>query len=217
MNGAEKIVNAMKKVNQSNQTIPSQIVSATITSVNPLIFQLENRLSIDSNFYELSNLVDWTNVEIGEVFRAFSFNEGQKYYILEKTPYNTANNPAIISQQVQEIKEDIEKEETLSQSINDGRGTANILLYKKNNFVQASFICYNNFANINRIFNRNGFISNNYKPDVVDSVIGNLYSSTSNTLIGIIKIGRNGNFYASFTSTISGMDIVVGNLTYKSI
>lgn len=91
MNGAEKIVNAMKKVNKSGKTTESQIVSATVTSVKPLIFQLENRLEIDNNFYELSNLEDWKNIKVGTKVRAFSYNEGQKYYIseiVEEKDYN---------------------------------------------------------------------------------------------------------------------------------
>ena len=83
MNGAEKIVNAMKKVSNSSKLPSSQIISATITSVNPLKFQLENRLEIDENFYELSNLEDWRNVKVGDKVRAFSYNDGQKYYISE--------------------------------------------------------------------------------------------------------------------------------------
>lgn len=83
MNGAEKIIKAMKKVNESNQTIPSEIVSVTLTGINPFVFKVENRIEITPGFYELSNLVDWTKVEVGDVFKAFTFNEGQKYFILE--------------------------------------------------------------------------------------------------------------------------------------
>lgn len=107
MDGAQKFIDAMKKVNKSNQTKPSEIVSCTAISKNPLVFQLENRLQINSNFYELSNCYDWTKVEVGDIFRAFSFNEGQKYYIIEKTPYNTNNNPAIIADQVAQIASQI--------------------------------------------------------------------------------------------------------------
>lgn len=103
MNGAEKIVNAMKKVNQSNQQVPSQIISATIVSVEPLIFQLENRLKIDSNFYELSGLTDWTKVQVGDVFKGFSFNEGQKYFILDAiAAASTSGNSSSVINQLQE-------------------------------------------------------------------------------------------------------------------
>lgn len=103
MNGAEKIVNAMKKVNESNQQVPSQIISATIISVEPLVFQLENRLKIDSNFYELSGLTDWTKVQVGDVFKGFSFNEGQKYFILDAiAAASTSGNSSSVINQLQE-------------------------------------------------------------------------------------------------------------------
>ena len=102
MNGAEKIVNAMKKVNKSNQQVPSQIISATVVSIEPLVFQLENRLKIDSNFYELSGLTDWKKVKVGDVFKGFSFNEGQKYYILDAiASASTSGSDSSILAQVQ--------------------------------------------------------------------------------------------------------------------
>ena len=91
MNAAQKIVNSMKKVNNSNKEPSSQIISATVSSINPLKFQLENRLELDENFYILSNLEDWKNIKIGTKVRAFSYNNGQKYYIseiLEDKNYN---------------------------------------------------------------------------------------------------------------------------------
>ena len=83
MTGAEKIINAMKKINKSGQPIQSQITSATVTSLNPLIFKVENRLSINKDFYELNSIVDWSTLQEGDIVKCFSFNEGQKYYINE--------------------------------------------------------------------------------------------------------------------------------------
>ena len=40
--GAQKIINAMKKVNNSNRTSTSEIVTLTVSSVNPLIFKWDN-------------------------------------------------------------------------------------------------------------------------------------------------------------------------------
>ena len=107
MTGAEKIVNAMKQVNKSNKSTPSEIVSATVIGVNPLIFQLENRLQIDNKFYELSNLTDWSKVQIGQVFRALSFNEGQKYYILEEYPLKASTNSAKMDERISTNRTDI--------------------------------------------------------------------------------------------------------------
>lgn len=83
MTGAEKLINAMKKINSSGQPIQSQITSATVEKLNPLTFKIENRLSITKDFYELNAVVDWSTLQVGDKVRCFSFNEGQKYYINE--------------------------------------------------------------------------------------------------------------------------------------
>lgn len=100
MTGAEKIINAMKQVSKSDNQIPSEIVTVTVISINPLIFQLENRLQITSEFYELSNLFDWAKVTVNQVFRAFSFNEGQKYYIVEPYPLQTNLNTGKMDERI---------------------------------------------------------------------------------------------------------------------
>lgn len=82
-NGAEKIINAMKKVNNSNKTSTSEIVTLTVSSVNPLIFKFDNRLEITKEFYSLSKVEDWSSVKIGDTVRAFKMNNAQSYYINE--------------------------------------------------------------------------------------------------------------------------------------
>lgn len=104
MNGAEKIVNAMKKVNQSNLPKQSEIGSLTVQSINPLTFQLENRLKITPEFYELSNIENWNKLKVGDTVRAFSFNEGQKYYITEKVPLNPKINSATMDERIDNNK-----------------------------------------------------------------------------------------------------------------
>lgn len=104
MNGAEKIINAMKKVNQSNLPKQSEIGSLTVYSKNPLTFQLENRLKITPEFYELSNIENWNKLEVGDTVRAFSFNEGQKYYITEKVPLNSKINSAGMDERIDNNK-----------------------------------------------------------------------------------------------------------------
>lgn len=84
MTGAEKIVNAMKQVTKSGQQSTSQVISATCVSTSPLKFQLENRLVIDSNFYELSNLEDWSTLALNDRVRGFKMEGGQRYFINEK-------------------------------------------------------------------------------------------------------------------------------------
>ena len=84
MTGAEKLVSAMKKVNQSGQPAQSQLLSATVTKTNPLTFKIENRLEITKDFYELSTLEDWSTLQVGDKVRCFTYNNGQTYFINEK-------------------------------------------------------------------------------------------------------------------------------------
>lgn len=126
MNGAEKIINAMKQVNKSNQPKQSEIVSLTVQSINPLIFTLENRLSITSEFYELSNLYDWSKLVVGDIVRAFSYNDGQTYYISEKLPLDFDTNASNLDDRIKENKSDIQTMQsqitvinTLIEHIND--------------------------------------------------------------------------------------------------
>lgn len=107
MNGAEKIVNAMKQVQKSNKQIPSEICSVSVVSINPLIFQLENRIQITNEFYELSNLYDWTKATVGKIFRAMSFNEGQRYYILEPYPLQSSTNSSNMDDRISTNRTDI--------------------------------------------------------------------------------------------------------------
>ena len=81
--GAQKIINAMKKVNNSNRTSTSEIVTLTVSSVNPLIFKLDNRLEIRKEFYTLSKVENWDELQVGDTVRAFKMNNAQSYYINE--------------------------------------------------------------------------------------------------------------------------------------
>ena len=83
MNGAQRILNVMKKINQSGQNATSDIVSLTVKSTEPLIFENENRLTINSTFYSLSKVENWSNLKKGDIVRAFKMNNGQSYYVNE--------------------------------------------------------------------------------------------------------------------------------------
>ena len=107
MTGAEKIVNAVKQASKSDKQITNEIITVNVVSINPLIFQLENRLQITNEFYELSNLFDWTKATVNQVFRALSFNEGQKYYILEPYPLQTSTNSSKMDERISTNRTDI--------------------------------------------------------------------------------------------------------------
>ena len=109
MNGANKLVNAMKKVSQSSTQPTSDMVTVTVIDTNPLKFQLENnRLPISSDFYELSNLYKWDTVTEGQVFRAQTFNAGQKYYILEPYPLPANTNSGIMDERISTNRTDLD-------------------------------------------------------------------------------------------------------------
>lgn len=83
MDGAQKVVEAMKAILNAKQALTSNIVSLKVKSVNPLIFENEHRLEIDENFYSLSKIENWNQLNVGDVVRAFKMNNGQSYYIQE--------------------------------------------------------------------------------------------------------------------------------------
>ena len=67
----------------------------TVTSVNPLIIQLDNDLSLTDNFIELSCLCKetysddksvllWKGLKLGDKVKLLKVNLGQLYYAVEK-------------------------------------------------------------------------------------------------------------------------------------
>lgn len=106
--GALKIINAMKKIEQSNRPANNEIVTLTVTKKNPLTFQLENRLTITQDFYELSKMERWTDLKVGDKVRGFKFNNSQKYYINENISGGFKHNSAQTEEDVEHLQEDYE-------------------------------------------------------------------------------------------------------------
>lgn len=121
--GAKKIVDAMKTILNTQQNTTSAIVSLKVKSIEPLIFENEHRLPIDENFYSLSKIEDWNQLNIGDVVRAFKMNNGQSYYIqeslksanssdnlknLEETLITLANMVSDLTQEVEDLTQEVD-------------------------------------------------------------------------------------------------------------
>lgn len=78
-NGASRIFNVIKNTNDINDT--NNLLSVTVKTLNPLTFKIDDKLSIEPNFYILSEDIDVNKLQIGDILNAFTFNNGQLYYI----------------------------------------------------------------------------------------------------------------------------------------
>ena len=77
-NGASRILNIMKNSGKNTISVKSFV---TVTSLEPLTFKLEDKLTLTSEFYVLSDDIIKERLVIGQKFLAFSFNDGQCYFI----------------------------------------------------------------------------------------------------------------------------------------
>lgn len=77
-NGAHRILNVMK---HSGKNTISHRAFVIVTSLDPLTFRLDDKLVLTSNFYVLSDDIIKERLQIGQKLLAFSFNDGQCYFI----------------------------------------------------------------------------------------------------------------------------------------
>ena len=80
-NGASRIFNIMKSVAESSKDI-AQFVQVSTKSLDPLIFNLDDKVDLTEDFYQLDRTLDLINLELGVVFQAIVLNNGQLYFIL---------------------------------------------------------------------------------------------------------------------------------------
>lgn len=92
-NGANRLFNVMKQTSEDTNTKPSQVVSLTVKSIQPLIFMRDDRLEITEEFCILGKLVRKEDFKIGDIVTAMVFNEGQTYFIQQ----NNSDDFVIIS------------------------------------------------------------------------------------------------------------------------
>ena len=76
--GANRILKVMQK---SGKNTISSAVFLTVNSLNPLTFKLDDRLVITKQFYILSDDIILSRLKVGIKLLAFTFNDGQCYFI----------------------------------------------------------------------------------------------------------------------------------------
>lgn len=76
--GANRILKVMQK---SGKNTISSAVFLTVNSLNPLTFKLDDKLILTSQFYILSDDIILERLKVGQKLVAFSFNDGQCYFI----------------------------------------------------------------------------------------------------------------------------------------
>lgn len=81
-NGASRLFEVMKNTGESTNNMPSQVVSLTIKSVNPLILIRDDRLEIPAEFCILYKNLNINSFRIGDIVTAIVLNDGQQYFIL---------------------------------------------------------------------------------------------------------------------------------------
>ena len=77
-NGASRIFNIMRK---SGTDTVSEVICLKVKSLNPLLFTIDNRLSITSDFCIFDDLIDLTKLNKDDTLLATTYNNGQKFFI----------------------------------------------------------------------------------------------------------------------------------------
>lgn len=80
-NGASRIFNIMNKVAEANNQT-AQFVNVSVKSLDPLIFNLDDRVDLTEDFYQLDRTFIFDNLQLGVVCQAIVLNNGQLYFIL---------------------------------------------------------------------------------------------------------------------------------------
>ena len=94
-NGASRLFNVMKQTSQDTNIKPSQVVSLTVKSVQPLIFIRDDKLEITEDFCIIGKLAKYQGFRVDDIVTATVFNEGQQYYIEQ----NDSSNLDIVSEE----------------------------------------------------------------------------------------------------------------------
>lgn len=87
-NGASRIFNIMKKSNETSSA--SQLVTLKVKTVNPLTFELDDRVILTADFYIISDKIDKSKLRVGDAVLATTFNNGQVYFIQQAANTNTS-------------------------------------------------------------------------------------------------------------------------------
>lgn len=99
-NGASRLFKIMQ--NAGTDTV-SEVVSLTVKSLNPLVFNLDNRIDLTSEFYTLSNDVDRNRLRVGTKVVATTFNGGQNYFISQGS-IDDINKSATLQEEINALE-----------------------------------------------------------------------------------------------------------------
>lgn len=80
-NGASRLFSIIKNTSESTNLTPSQVVSLTVKSITPIIFNRDDKLDIPEELCIFNKTFNKSNIVIGDIVIAFVFNDGQVYFI----------------------------------------------------------------------------------------------------------------------------------------
>lgn len=80
-NGASRLFNIMKMTGEATNISPSQIITLTVKSTSPIVFQRDDRLEIPIDFCTFTDDSVINSLNVGDKVKAIVLNDGQSYYI----------------------------------------------------------------------------------------------------------------------------------------
>ena len=104
-NSASRIFKIMQ--NAGTDTI-SEIVFLKVKTIDPLVFNLENRVDITEEFYILSENIVIDKLKKDDILTAITFNGGQIYLVLQGLEKNFSQTEEL-KDEIDNIKSDLEK------------------------------------------------------------------------------------------------------------
>lgn len=94
MGSANRIFKVMQK---SGTNTISTIAYLTVYTINPLIFKANDKLYLSEEFYVLSDDIVVDRLKVGTKVLAFTFDDGQKYFIHQTNDNNVIKRKVINS------------------------------------------------------------------------------------------------------------------------
>lgn len=200
-NGAGRLFDIIKDTSEGMQPTQAQYVTLTVKSLNPLIFNKDDRLDITREFCIFDTTFDFSTIHINDIIGAILLNNGQLYYIcvnlsLDKTVAERLNETQIV--------------DGYSASTTDGY-SAN---YLNNNFLKIFTVNFRigifgpNVDKYNQVYSiPTNIISTDYKPIGITGfqLYGSYYSHC--LISGLYLSDRNINYACKNTSDMTTGDI----------
>jgi hypothetical protein len=111
-NGANRIFKIMQKTNVNTV---SEFISLTVKSLKPLTLTDSDKLFLTSEFFTFSDTIDTSKISVGDVFNAFTFNDGQQYYISQVV--SSKNNVVKVNDDINSLVSQIKSLQSDIQSL----------------------------------------------------------------------------------------------------